>query len=336
MTLSLFNLISKMQTGILYGATAYVIWGVLPMYWKQLGAVPAIQLAFHRIAWSFLVLLFIIAVKGDFKAFRAAARGWRVFAIYTIASVAILGNWVMYIWAVNAGYVLETSLGYFITPLVNVLVGVLVFKEKLRIWQWLAMGFAFAGVLVIAIAYAKFPWIALTLGITFSIYSVAKKQAPLSALHGLTVETGILFVPAVVYLSVAEAMGDGGFLHVSTGHNLMLVGAGVVTVIPMVLFASAAQRIPLSLLGVLHYIAPSLMFVLGIAVYHEAFSTAKLIGFILVWTGLAIYTVEGLAHQRAAKQALLTSPVEQTIEATSPAKDETTIDAEGDTPYARV
>ncbi|KDO28610.1 hypothetical protein SPRG_06466 [Saprolegnia parasitica CBS 223.65] len=303
------------------------------MYWKQLDAVPAIQLALHRIAWSFLILLFILAVKGDFKAFRAAARGWRVFAIYTIASVAILCNWVMYIWAVNAGYVLETSLGYFITPLVNVLVGVLVFKEKLRLWQWLAMGFAFSGVLVIAIAYATFPWIALTLGCTFSIYSVAKKQAPLSALHGLTVETGILFVPAVIYLSVAEAMGNGGFLHVSTTANLMLVGAGVVTVIPMVLFASAAQRIPLSLLGVLHYIGPSLMFVLGIAVYHEAFSTAKLIGFILVWTGLAVYTVEGLVHQRGTKRAHVLSPVVQTTEEISSTKDEPTIDA---TPFTRV
>ncbi|KDO28611.1 RarD protein [Saprolegnia parasitica CBS 223.65] len=312
-----------MQTGIIYASTAYVIWGVLPMYWKQLETVPAEQLALHRIVWSFLVLLLVLAVKGDFKAFRAAARGWRVFAVYTIASIIILSNWVVYIWAVNAGYVVETSLGYFITPLVNVVVAVVVFKEKLRLWQWLAITLAFGGVLVIAIAYATFPWIALTLGTTFSLYGVVKKQAPLSALHGMTVETGILFVPAVIYLSVVQGMGSGAFLHVDTLSHFLLVGAGVVTVIPMVLFASAAQSIPFSLLGVLHYIGPSLMFVIGVLVYNEAFSTFKLIGFILVWVALAIYSTEGIvAHQQSMKQK---SPVGAADEA-----------GDGSTPYARV
>ncbi|KDO28609.1 RarD protein [Saprolegnia parasitica CBS 223.65] len=302
-----------MNTGILYCVTAYVVWGVLPIYWKQLEAVPADQLALHRIVWSFVFLLIVLAIKGEFTALRQEARGWRVFAVYTISSVVILANWMTYIWAVNAGYIVQTSLGYFITPLINVIIGVVVFKEKLRLWQWLAIGAAFAGVLVVAIAYGKFPWVALTLAISFSIYGVVKKQAPLNALHGMTVETGILFVPAVIYLSVVQAKGDGAFLHVSTTDNILIVGAGIVTVVPLLMYASAAQKIPFSLLGMLQYIAPSLMFIMGVAVYNEAFSLVKLIGFILVWVALAVYSVEGFVFQKqqqqqVAKPAAVASP----------------------------
>ncbi|EQC33931.1 RarD protein [Saprolegnia diclina VS20] len=299
-----------MNTGILYCVTAYVVWGVLPIYWKQLEVVPADQLALHRIVWSFVFLLIVLAIKGEFTALRQEARGWRVFAVYTVSSVVILANWMTYIWAVNAGYIVQTSLGYFITPLINVIIGVVVFKEKLRLWQWLAIGAAFAGVLVVAIAYGKFPWVALTLAVSFSIYGVLKKQAPLNALHGMTVETGILFVPAVIYLSVVQAQGNGAFLHVSTTANILLAGAGIVTVIPLLLYASAAQKIPFSLLGMLQYIAPSLMFIMGVAVYNEDFSLVKLIGFVLVWVALAVYSVEGFVYQKqqVAKPAAVESP----------------------------
>ncbi|KDO28606.1 RarD protein [Saprolegnia parasitica CBS 223.65] len=284
-----------MNTGILYCVTAYVVWGVLPIYWKQLEAVPADQLALHRIVWSFVFLLIVLAIKGEFTALRQEARGWRVFAVYTISSVVILANWMTYIWAPR----------HFITPLINVIIGVVVFKEKLRLWQWLAIGAAFAGVLVVAIAYGKFPWVALTLAISFSIYGVVKKQAPLNALHGMTVETGILFVPAVIYLSVVQAKGDGAFLHVSTTDNILIVGAGIVTVVPLLMYASAAQKIPFSLLGMLQYIAPSLMFIMGVAVYNEAFSLVKLIGFILVWVALAVYSVEGFVFQKQQQQQVV-------------------------------
>ncbi|OQR92215.1 hypothetical protein THRCLA_22397 [Thraustotheca clavata] len=290
--------ISFEEIGIVYCVIAYIVWGVLPIYWKQLDVVPAEQLALHRIVWSFFFLLVVLTVTKQWTTFLEQARGWRVFWIYSLAGVLILGNWMTYIWAVNAGYIVQTSLGYFITPLINVVVGVVIFKEKLRKWQWAAIVLALGGVLVVAIAYGKFPWVAITLGASFSVYGVVKKQAPLNALHGLTYETGVLFIPSVIYLVVVESTGSGVFLHISTAATVLLIGAGIVTVIPLLLYSSAAQSIPFSLLGMLQYIAPSLMFIMGVAVYHESFSTTKLIGFILVWIALIIYSAEGYIFQK--------------------------------------
>ncbi|NCP16002.1 EamA family transporter RarD, partial [bacterium] len=202
-----------MNKGIWYAVGAYAVWGLFPIYWKWLHQVPALQLLSHRIGWSFFLLLAVILATRQWQAFRAAALNRRVLRIYLIAAVLIGVNWLTYVWAVNAGFIVETSLGYFINPLLSVLMGVLFLRERLRAWQWVPIGMATAGVLYLTFAYGALPWIALTLAFSFGLYGLIKKVAPLSSLYGLTLETGILFLPALAYLLVANAAGQGAFLH---------------------------------------------------------------------------------------------------------------------------
>jgi chloramphenicol-sensitive protein RarD len=215
-----------------------------------------------------------------------------------VAAVLIGVNWLTYVWAVNAGFIVETSLGYFINPLLSVLMGVVFLRERLRPWQWAPLGLATAGVLYLTLAYGSPPWIALTLAFSFGFYGLAKKTAPLGSLYGLALETGFLFLPALAFLGYAEAAGQGAFLHSGPLPDLLMIGAGVVTTMPLLLFASAAQRIPLSLVGVLQYIAPTIQFLLGVVVYHEPFTPSQMIGFGLVWIALALFAGEGLLAQR--------------------------------------
>ncbi|EQC25732.1 RarD protein [Saprolegnia diclina VS20] len=289
--------------GLLAAVGCFVLWGLFPIYWKQLEAISAVQLALHRIVWSFVLLLLYLVGSRQLQAYLQAIASWRVAGIYALSSVFILTNWLLLVWAINAGYIVEASLGYFINPLLNVVLGVVLFYERLRWLQWVAIAVAAAGVLVVAIAYAKFPWIALTLATTFALYGYIKKLAPLTALNGLTLECMLLLPPSVVYLVVAECNGSGAFGHVDTTSNLMLVGGGAVTIAPLLLFAIAAPRISLSLLGITQYIAPSVQFLLGVFMYDEPFSTFKLIGFILVWAALLLYTMESLVELHRAKIA---------------------------------
>jgi len=293
-----------MNKGIWYAVGAYVAWGVLPVYWKWLHNVPAIQLISHRIIWSFVLLASVLFVTRQWKSFRSAAQPRRVLLIYLAAAVLLSINWLTYVWAVNAGFIVETSLGYFINPLLSVLMGVIFLRERLRPWQWLPIGLATAGVLYLTLAYGSLPWIALTLAFSFGIYGLVKKTAPLGALYGLTLETGLLFVPAVGFLFYLETVGQGAFLHSGPVTDLLLVGAGLITTVPLLMFASAAQRIPLSLVGVLQYIAPTLQFLIGVLIYKEPFDHAHLIGFSLVWVALAIFWLEGFfAGRRLRVQA---------------------------------
>lgn len=288
-----------MNKGIWYAIGAYAFWGLFPVYWKWLHQVPALQLLSHRIGWSFLLLLAVILATQQWRVFRAAALNRRVLLIYLVAALLIAVNWLTYIWAVNAGFIVETSLGYYINPLLSVLMGVIFLRERLRPLQWLPIGMAAAGVLYLTFAYGALPWIALTLAFSFGLYGLIKKVAPLNSLHGLTLETGILFLPALAYLIYSDVAGQGAFLHTGTGSDLLLVGAGVVTTVPLLLFASAARRIPLSLVGILQYIAPTLQFLLGVLVYHEPFDQAHFIGFGIVWAALIIFGVEGFLAHRA-------------------------------------
>lgn len=288
-----------MNKGIWYAIGAYTLWGLFPIFWKLLHGVPALQLVGHRIGWSFLLLCAVILLSKQWQAFRAAALSWRVLLIYLVAALLISVNWLTYIWAVNAGFIVETSLGYYINPLLSVLMGVIFLRERLRPMQWLPIGLAAAGVLYLTFAYGALPWIALTLALTFGIYGLVKKTAPLGSLYGLTLETGILFLPALMYLLYAEAAGTAAFLHTGARSALLLIGAGAVTTIPLLMFASAAQRIPLSLVGILQYIAPTLQFLLGVLVYHEPFDQAHFIGFGIVWAALIIFGVEGFLAHRA-------------------------------------
>jgi len=290
-----------MKKGVLYGIGAYLLWGIFPIYWKLLEAVPAIQIISHRIIWSFVLLALILFITRQWRSFRAAALSRRVVLIYLVSAILLSINWLTYIWAINAGFVLETSLGYFINPLLSVLLGVLFVREKLRPLQWLPIGLAAIGVIYVAVSYGQFPWIALTLAISFGLYGLVKKVAPLGSLFGLTLETGLLFLPAVAFLIILEWQGQGAFLHVPAVSNLLMIGAGLVTTVPLLLFASAAQRIPLSTLGILQYINPTIAFLLGLFLFHEPFNLSLLIGFSIVWLALIIYWGENFLATRKAR-----------------------------------
>jgi len=288
-----------MNKGIWYALGAYVTWGLFPIYWKLLAGVPALQLLGHRIVWSFLLLIGVILVARQWKSLRASLTG-RVLGIYAVAAVLIGINWLTYVWAIGAGYIVETSLGYYINPLLSVTLGVVILRERLRPLQWAPIVLAAAGVVYLTVTYGQLPWIALTLAFTFGTYGLVKKLAPLNALHGLTLETGILFLPALAFLLISEFNGSGAFLHSVPLTDIMLVGAGLVTVFPLLLFASAAPRIPLTTIGVLQYINPTMQFLLGVVVYKEPFTHDRLIGFGIVWTALILFWLEGLVAKRKA------------------------------------
>lgn len=287
-----------MNKGLWYGIAAYGCWGLFPIYWKWLHHVPAIEVIAHRIIWSFVALAIVLLVVRQWRTFRAEALKPRIIGRYVLAALFVSVNWFVYVWAVNQGYIVETSLGYFINPLLSVLMGVIILREKLRPAQWIPIGLAAAGVLYLTVLYGSLPWIALTLAFSFGMYGLLKKLAPLGSLYGLTLETGILFVPMVIYLIFAEVNGQGVFLHTDLGSNLLMLGAGPVTVIPLLLFASAVRRVPLSTIGILQYITPTMQFLLGVLVYGEAFSSQQFIGFGLVWLALIVFTAENVWERR--------------------------------------
>jgi len=287
-----------MKKGIWYAVGAYFLWGLFPVYWKWLHNVPALQLLAHRIGWSFLLLLIVIFITKLWSAFRAATLTWHVLSIYLISAILLGINWLTYVWAINAGFIVETSLGYFINPLISVVMGVIFLRERLRLWQWLPVGLAAGGVLYLTLVYGSLPWIALTLAFSFALYGLIKKVAPLDALFGLTLETGILFLPALGYLLFTEATRNGAFLQAGFTTDILLVGAGAVTTFPLLLFAAGARRIPLSMVGILQYITPTLQFLLGVLVYKEPLPVTRQIGFGAVWIALLIFGIEGyFAHR---------------------------------------
>lgn len=287
------------KQGFLYALGAYTIWGVFPIYWKALHQVSAVELIGHRILWSFLTLLGILTATGQVQVFWTYLGRPQIRRYYLFAALLIGVNWLVYVWGVNSNQIVETSLGYFINPLLSVLLGVLILRERLRPFQWLPVGLAALGVIYLTLTYGRIPWIALLLAFTFAIYGLVKKLAPLNSLHGLSLETAILFLPALAYLLYQEAKGNAAFLHTAPNITLLLLGAGLVTTIPLLMFASAAQRIPLSAIGLMQYIAPTLQFLIGVFVYHEPFDRARLIGFMLVWIALALFAAESLWQERA-------------------------------------
>jgi chloramphenicol-sensitive protein RarD len=280
--------------GLWYALGAYVAWGLFPIYWKWLHQVDAVQLIGHRISWSFIMLMIFIVATRQYKALRDAALHRRVLLIYFAAAILIGINWLVYVWAVNANFIVETSLGYFINPLLSVLMGVIFLGERLRKFQWLPVILAASGVIYLTLVYGRLPWIALALAFSFGVYGLVKKLAPLGSLYGLTLETGILFIPALIYLVYADFSGSGVFLRGSATTNLLLVGAGLVTTIPLLMFATAAQSIPLTMVGIMQYIAPTIQFLLGVLVYKEPFDRAHLIGFAIVWVALLLFVVENI------------------------------------------
>jgi chloramphenicol-sensitive protein RarD len=287
-----------MCKGIWYALAAYTVWGFFPIYWKWLETIPALQVVSHRILWSCVVLTGLVLASRHGTGFRTAISSPRTVAIYAAAAVVIGVNWFVYIWAVSAGFVVQTALGYFINPLVSVLMAVLILRERLRPRQWLAIALAAAGVLYLTIYYGTPPWIALALAASFSTYGLLKKTAPLGPLHGLALETSILFLPALALLIFDDHAGRGAFVHAGPMLTVLMIGAGPVTTVPLLLFAAAAKRIPLSMMGMLQYIAPTIQFLLGVLLFREPFSRGQLAGFGLVWAALIVFGVEGWAATR--------------------------------------
>ena len=290
---------STMNRGIWYAVGAYMLWGILPIYWKALLHVSGVQITSHRIIWAFLILLIAVFVLRRGRELLSAGQNPRILLAYSATAILIAINWGVYIWAVNANLIIETSLGYYINPLLSVLVGVIVLRERLRSPQWLAIGIAAAGVIYLTLTYGRLPWVALTLAFSFTIYALIKKKIALDAFQGLTIETGVLLVPSLVLVLLSEAGGGGPFLSGDLRTTMLLIGAGLATTAPPLLFVLAAQRISLSLIGILQYLSPTMQFLLDVFLYHEPFSHNQLIGFSLVWLALVVFGAERLAAARA-------------------------------------
>lgn len=286
-----------MNKGIASAAGAYALWGFFPIYFKALHAAPADQIVAHRFAWSFLFLILLVILRRELPALRASLN-LRTFLIYLGAGILLAGNWGLYVWGVNAGHVVETSLGYFINPLISVVLGVIFLRERLRPMQWVPVALAAAGVLYLTIGYGKLPWIALGLALSFGFYGLVKKLAPLGSLHGLTLETGTLLLVALGYLVFAEVRGVGSFGHLAPPTSLLLALSGIITAIPLLLFATGARNVPLSTLGLLQYIAPTIQFIIGVFLYHEAFTPDRMIGFSIIWLALILFSAESFITAR--------------------------------------
>ncbi len=289
--------------GLLYGIAAYVLWGLMPLYWKTLQSVPSTEIVGHRMIWSLVFVAGLLALKQHWSWLEPVLKNRKTVLTVLAAAAILAANWLTYVWGVNAGQIVQTSLGYFINPLVNVLLGVLFLRERLRPWQWAAIGIAGGGVLYLTVSYGALPWIALVLAFTFAIYGLLKKTAPLNAQEGLSMEMGLLFLPALGYLLYREANGTGSFGHAGLTTSLLLIFTGLATGLPLLLFAASVRRITLSSAGILQYIAPTIQFLLGVVVYQEAFGPARLVGYSLIWTALLIYSIEGIVERRKAAPA---------------------------------
>ena len=290
-----FTPLRTMNPGIVYATFAFFCWGLFPLYFHALAEVPALEMLAHRMLWSLLFLAIVLTARRQWKWLPQTLGRPRVLGSFVASAVLLSANWFVYIWSVNNGHVIDASLGYFINPLVNVLLGVVVLKEKLRRAQWIAIALAACGVLWLTWSAGQVPWIALTLGITFGSYGLLRKTAALAALEGLSLETMILFPLALIYVVWLTMNGQNTFVNSDfDSTRWLLAAAGPITAIPLLLFAAGARKIPMAALGLLQYLSPTMQALLGVWVFHEAFPPARLIGFVIIWAALALYVAEGL------------------------------------------
>ncbi|KGM42797.1 hypothetical protein JY97_11560 [Alkalispirochaeta odontotermitis] len=284
--------------GAFYAGSAFLIWGLGVIYWKSLRDVPALEIIGHRVVWAFLILLIAIVIGRFRYEFVSALKDLRILMTLFLTAVILAGNWLLYVWAINNNYVLQGSLGYYINPLVNVVFGVLFLRERLRPAQIAAVLLAGSGVIYLTFSYGEFPWIALALASSFGIYGLIRKVAPVGALVGLGVEVMLMTVPAAIFLIYLGAEGSGAFLRGDVSIDLLLLGTSVLTVVPLTCFTAGARRINLSTLGLLQYIAPTLMFLLAVFYYREPFSMAQVWTFIMIWAALVIYSTDSVLYYR--------------------------------------
>jgi chloramphenicol-sensitive protein RarD len=278
-------------SGVLYGAAAFTAWGFLPLYWKLLDKVPAIEIIAHRVIWSFVFVGLILMFTKSWRKFTLVLKNKKNLVFILMCSVLITINWFTYIWAVNSDHIIESSIGYYINPLIAVLLGMTVLKEKLNIYQYVSLGLAFVGVVMITIQYGKIPWIALTLAISFGLYGLFKKLIVVESIVGLALETAIITPFALVFITYKQLNGSGALGNGAILTSLLLAGAGVVTAIPLLWFARSTKRVKLSTIGFLQYISPTINLILGVFVFNETFTSADLISFGFIWSALLIYSV---------------------------------------------
>lgn len=291
-----------MSKGTLYAIGAYGLWGVFPIYWKLIQTVPALEIIGHRIVWTFVFLVLVLTLTKDWNTLKKASRERKTVLTFCLSASLLCINWLVYVYGVNNGFIVETSLGYFINPLVSMLLGIVFLRERLRPGQWLPVGLAFLGVLYLTVSYGALPWIALTLAFSFGTYGLIRKTAPLGSIHGLALETGLMSLLALPYLALLESSRQAAFGHQTSLTTILLLLAGVATGVPLLLFGAAARRIQLSSLGFIQYIAPSTQFLIGVLIYGEDFSQDRVIGFSLIWLALLIYSLEGVTARRKEKK----------------------------------
>lgn len=291
---------TQYRSGLAAAISVFLFWGVFPLYLALLAPVPALEVLAHRIVWCCVFVVAWLALRGELPAMRTALanRGTRLRLAVTGALISV--NWLTYVWAINHGHVIDSSLGYFINPLVSVALGVVVLSERLYRAQWTAVALAAAGVLYLAVVTGRPPWIALVLAFSFGLYGLIRKVVAVESLPALATETLLLAPLAAAYLVWVGAQGTGAFGRLGTGMDLLLLGSGVATAVPLALFGYGARRIPLSMVGLTQYLAPSMQFLLGVFFFGEPFPRTRAIGFALIWCGLAIYAIDGLRRGRAA------------------------------------
>lgn len=286
------------QRGLTYGIAAYALWGMFPLYWPLLEPASAIEILAQRMLWSLIFVVVLLQYTHGWRRVRAVLADRSAAARLAIGAVFVSANWGIYIWGVNAGHVVETSLGYFINPLFTVLLGVVLLGEKLRRTQWVAVGIGALAIVVLTVDYGRLPWIALVLAFSFGIYGYQKKKVSVGALESLAVETGFMAGPAAITIALLSATGSLTFGSAGTSNAVLLAGTGLITAIPLIFFGAATRRLPLTTLGLIQYLAPVLQFAVGVGIRHEPLPLPRLAGFALIWTALVVLSVDGLRHSR--------------------------------------
>lgn len=287
-----------MNPGIVYATLAYVAWGLFPLYFRELAGVGAFEIVLHRIVWSLAFLALILVWRHHWRWLGALWRQPIVLATFAASALLLAANWTTYVWAVTNGRVIDASLGYFINPLVSVALGYFVLHERPRLWQWVAVALAATGVASLAALGPNIPWVGLVIAVSFGLYGLMRKTAPLGALEGLTLETLLLAPLAIAVISWWSWRGSGGVMQHDATTLAWLIGVGPLTAIPLLWFAAGARRIPLATLGLLQYVSPSLQLLLGLWVFHEPLAGARLVGFTLIWIALAVFSLESWRHTR--------------------------------------
>ncbi|MHA7963695.1 EamA family transporter RarD [Paenibacillus sp. CAU 1782] len=291
-----------MSKGLGYALLAYLAWGFLPLYWKALDHVPAWEILGHRVLWSAVFVAVLLVASRKIRAFRTALRNKKAVYLVIASSLLISCNWLVFIWAVNNGHMVESSLGYYMNPLLNVLLGVLFLRERLHAGQWVAIGLALTGVVIVTVEHGRLPWISLVLAGSFALYGLLKKKAGLDSTVGLAWETAFVTPVAAGYLLYLQGAGISGTDTLGTGGWILLLLAGAATVMPLYWFAQAAKTLPLSTIGIVQYIAPTITLVIGVVIYKESFDTARFISFGFIWCALLVYTISSYRFSlRAAK-----------------------------------